>query len=241
VTWGRDNGWIAAATATGLGILVLAAAAGPVGILSESGRRFVFTPPPPPSVAPSAADGPPENLREATRDVEQTADLDWLGELVVWAILLVLAVGVFLLARHLWRERWRRPPEPAEVAFDVLPEGVVVDALRDDVDSQFTAVAGGTPRNGIVACWLRLEDVVGAAGLPRKPSETSTEFTVRILRALDLDPRAVGGLSRLYREARFSEHELDETARTAARSALQQLHSDLQELDARMSRHRAVG
>jgi hypothetical protein len=60
------------------------------------------------------------------------------------------------------------------------------------------------------------------------------------LHTLDLDPRAIGELSHLYREARFSEHELDETARTTARSALQQLHSDLQELDANPPRRGAV-
>ena len=52
---------------------------------------------------------------------------------------------------------------------------------------------------------------------------------MRVLKRLDLDPRAISDLSRLYREARFSEHELDESHRVAARSALQRLHSDLQE------------
>jgi hypothetical protein len=239
VTRGRDNGLFAAATVTGLVILVLAAAAGPVGILSPSGRRFVFEPRPAPP-PPTESAGTTKSLREATEDVRQTLDLAWLGQLVVWAIFLALLVGVVLALRQLWKERWRRPEKPADVTFDVLPEGAVSEALRDDVDSQLAAVAEGSPRNGIVRCWLRLEDVVTAAGLPRNPWETSAEYTVRILHTLDLDPRAIGELSHLYREARFSEHELDETARTTARSALQQLHSDLQELDANPPRRGAV-
>ncbi len=235
---GRSSGLFAAAIATGLVILVLAAAAGPVGILSASGRKFVFKPPPPPP-SPSSL-GTDQNLREATRDVEQTLDLAWLGTLTVWALFLALLLGVFLVLRRLWHDRWRRPEEPEDVDFDVLPENAVSEALRDDIDTQFAAVTGGSPRNGIVRCWLRVEDVVAAAGLPRSPWETSAEFTVRILHTLDLDPRAIGELSLLYREARFSEHELDETARTAARSALQQLHSDLQELGATGPRPGAV-
>ncbi|MGA9748583.1 MAG: DUF4129 domain-containing protein, partial [Nocardioides sp.] len=85
----------------------------------------------------------------------------------------------------------------------------------------------GSPRNGIVACWARLEDAVADAGVPRNRHETSAEFTVRVLHVLDLDPRAIGDLARLYREARFSEHELAESARDDARDALARLQSDL--------------
>lgn len=233
---GRSDGLFAAAIATGLVVLVWAAAAGPVGILSASGRRFHFQPQPPP-VTPSNP-GTTKNLREATRDVDQIVDLAWLGELIIWAIFLGILLGVFLVARRVWRDRWRAPAKPADVEFDVLPE-VAAEALRDDVEAQLAAVQEGSPRNGIVRCWLRLEEVVAAAGLPRNPWETSAEFTVRILHAIDLDPLAIGELSRLYREARFSEHELDETARTAARAALRQLHSDLQELGARRARPEA--
>ncbi|HET6627343.1 MAG TPA: DUF4129 domain-containing protein [Nocardioidaceae bacterium] len=228
---GRGDALFAAATATGLVILVLAAAAGPVPILSASGRTFVFTPPPPPPTPSDPNPGTTKNLREATEDVRQTVDLAWLGELIAWAIVLGLLLVVVLVLRRLWQDRWRRPAKPADVAFDVLPEDAVFEALREDVDSQLAAVDAGDPRNGIVGCWLRLEEVVAAAGLPRSPWETSAEYTLRILHTLDVDPRSIAQLSQLYREARFSEHELDETARAAAREALRQLHSDLNEPD----------
>jgi hypothetical protein len=61
---------------------------------------------------------------------------------------------------------------------------------------------------------------------PRR-SETSAEFVVRTLRAIDVDPRPIGALAALYREARFSDHELGEARRTAAREALQALHEEL--------------
>lgn len=222
------SGLFAGAVAAALLLLVWAAAAGPVGILSPSGRTRTFRPPPEPTSTPDASGG--KTLAEATEDVRQTLDLAWLGQLVIWAILLGVLTLAFLAGRHAWRHRWRPPPKPAEVEFDVLPETAVGDALREDAGAQLAAVEQGSPRNGIVACWLRVEEAVAAAGLPRSPWETSAEFTVRILHALDIDPRAIGTLSQLYREARFSEHELGEEARTAAASALRHLHADLQVL-----------
>ena len=82
-------------------------------------------------------------------------------------------------------------------------------------------------RNAIVACWLRLEEVAGAAGVPSHPTETSTEFTTRVLGALAFDPAMINGFAGFYREARFSRHELGEPARRAAIAALRSLYADI--------------
>jgi hypothetical protein len=209
-------------------LLVLAATTGPVGLLAGSGRVLVFHIP-----RYHSRVQPPQNnesLRHVTRHVPQTLDLSWLGTLVAWVIVITVCLAGFLAARYVWRNRWRAQAKPVEVDFDVLPEEAVAEALREDEAGQLTAVAQGTPRDGIVRCWLRLEEAIAGAGLPPRRAETSAEFTVRVLRALDIDPRAIGTLAQLYREARFSEHELDETARVTARSALEQLHRDLRQL-----------
>ncbi len=86
----------------------------------------------------------------------------------------------------------------------------------------------GSPRNAIVACWLRLEELAGEAGVPAHPTETSTEFTARVLGSLAFDPAMINGFARLYREARFSRHELGEPARRAAVAALRSLHDDIE-------------
>lgn len=225
---GRSSGLWAAAVAAGLVLLVWAAAAGPVGMLSPSGRRLELDAPPPPTPTPSDAGVPGDPLESLRGDRTGGIDLSWLGQLITWAFVLAVLGLALIGLRWLWQNRWRPTPKPQVAEFDVLPEAAVAEALRDDVDAQLAAVEEGSPRNGIVRCWLRLEDIVGRAGLPRNAWETSAEYTVRILKALDVDPRAIGRLARLYREARFSEHELDETARTAATSALRQLHADLQ-------------
>lgn len=219
---------VVAALAAGLLVLVWATVTGPVRIMSPSGR----TRNPPASQQPSSGEtgsvgarDPIDQVREARRQI----DLSWLGELLIWAIFLTFLAGVAWLLVHLWRNRWHPPARPEDVEFDVLPQVEAVgEAITADAAAQLAAMAEGSARNAIVRCWLRLEEVIAQAGLPRHTWETSAEFTVRILKRLDLDPRAIGELSRLYGEARFSEHELDETARTAARAALEQLHAELQ-------------
>jgi hypothetical protein len=100
-------------------------------------------------------------------------------------------------------------------------------ALANDAPAQFATLEAGSPRNAIVACWLRLEEVAGEAGVPSYPAETSTEFTTRVLGALAFDPAMINGFAFLYREARFSRHELGEPARRAAIAALRSLYDDI--------------
>ncbi|MFL6131469.1 MAG: DUF4129 domain-containing protein [Nocardioidaceae bacterium] len=216
-------------TAVVLGLVVLAwaAATGPVRLMSPSGRTRSFEPSATPSASPTSDEPTTGSLREVTRNVQPTFHLAWLGDLLIYTLLIGLGIAAFLAARYLWRNRWRPPERPAAVEFDVLPDVAVREALREDVDAQLAAIGAGSVRNAIVACWVRLENIVAAAGYPRSPAETSSEFVVRILRGLDLDPRAAGALAALYREARFSEHDLGEDVRTAAREALQALHDDL--------------
>jgi hypothetical protein len=223
------DGALLAALTAGLLLVVWAATTGPVAVLSDSGRRIHFSPPtrrPSPSPFPGLESG-----RDVARNLHSSADLRWIGTLLAWALLIAVATAVVLLLRLAWRHRWRPPEREPEVEFEVVPRDRLARVIRDDGARQLDAMAGGDPRNGIVRCWLRLEENIAAAGLPRQPAETSSEFTVRVLKTLDVDPRAIGELARLYREARFSDHELQESQRTAARSALQRLHSDLRELE----------
>jgi len=229
---GRDRraALVAPALAAALLVLVWAAATGPGQLLTPSPRARAI----PTELTAVATPSGSETARsgeELTKDVEQKIDLSWLGDLIVWAIVLggglLLLLGVIALVRHGLRNRWLRPGRRTTVEFEVLPEERAVQALVDDAAERLAAVEHGNVRNGIVRCWARLEDSVAEAGLPRARYETSAEFTVRVLHALDLDPHAIGELARLYREARFSEHDLDEGKRGEARAALLRLEQDL--------------
>jgi hypothetical protein len=156
---------------------------------------------------------------------------------IAFGVLLLGAVGAFVgfaIARAIqaWRNRprlvWRRDSpewddlETHDAAVDPVVAGVAADA-----DAQRAALTSGSARNGIVECWLRLEAVVADAGVPSRPSDTSSELTERVLADHEVDPLAIGQLSSLYREARFSTHQMGEAERTAAVTALDAVHAGL--------------
>jgi hypothetical protein len=156
-------------------------------------------------------------------------------EAIGWGIkVAALVVLGWLLYRGVRRlrdlVRWRRRPPPKAhlVDFDVLddPEPLA-EEMRADAADQFELLLGGTPRNAIVACWDRFEEQAEHVRAARKPWETSSEFTLRLLDAVSADPAAVSRLEALYREARFSEHEIDESRRESAIEALRAIHASL--------------
>ena len=78
-----------------------------------------------------------------------------------------------------------------------------------------------------MACWERFEEQAERVGLARKPWETSSEFTLRLLDVVSADASAVSRLATLYREARFSEHEITEADRQQAVEALTQIRDTI--------------
>jgi hypothetical protein len=68
---------------------------------------------------------------------------------------------------------------------------------------------------------------VEQAGLRRDPTETSEEMVTRVLRTYTVDHDAITTLALLYREARFSVHDLDEGHRQQAQAALAALREQL--------------
>jgi hypothetical protein len=150
-------------------------------------------------------------------------------KLVVGAYLLVLLFRGLRKAVRAWQERQRPEPPPQAIDFDVLDDDPeqVVEQIRQDADDQFEALLGGSPRNAIVACWDRFEAQAERVNAARRPWETPTEFTLRLLAAVSADSAAVQGLAALYQEARFSEHPMDESSRQAAVEALDAIHVSL--------------
>jgi hypothetical protein len=142
--------------------------------------------------------------------------------LVVWLLWLALRVVAWL--RGVLDARRRHEPKPVQVDFEVLedPEPLV-EEIRRDADLQLELLLAGEPRNAIVACWERFEEQAERVGLARLSWETSAEFTLRLLDAVSADPVAVSDLAALYREARFSEHQITEAAREQAMAALQRV------------------
>ncbi|HEY7044035.1 MAG TPA: DUF4129 domain-containing protein [Nocardioidaceae bacterium] len=152
-------------------------------------------------------------------------------EIAFYVLLVLFAAGLLLIVVH--RVRWRRLRRRTST-FETD-----IDAVADDIDAQLpellrrsatqslAELAEGSPRNAIVRCWLQLEDAVVSLGLRRDPASTSEEFTATVLARFAVGRRSIDELGVLYREARFSEHDLDETHRRRAVRALMALRDDL--------------
>ena len=213
--------------------MVWASVTGPATVFGSAGEPRTPGEEPSPSESPTREIDLPPSGEELFGDRPARLDLSWIGDLLAWAVLLGLIAVSWVVLRWLWLHRWRgRPVGPVEPDFEVLPPvPAATEALARDAEARLSALGEGTARDGIVHCWLRLEQVVADAGFPRERWETSSEFTVRVLHRLDVDPRSIATLAGLYREARFSVHPLDETARQRAAAALHRFQADLVEVD----------
>jgi hypothetical protein len=213
-------------------LVAWAAAIGPGDVLRGDGptvQREEPTDEPTETVSPGA------NGEDMEEQEGPPALVDLMAALAFGLQLLLLTVfvcGVVLGARVV-RESWGRrrdprPPAPGQVAFDVLDApDVLVRELAGGAAAQRELLRAGTPRNAIVEVWNRFETLASNVGATRRPWETSSEFTLRVLEAVDADSTAVTRLAALYREARFSDHELAEEHRAAALSALEVIHAGL--------------
>lgn len=140
-------------------------------------------------------------------------------------LLTVVTVYVVRLVRQLDLHR----PDKVEkdlADYELAPEDVT-RALTEAVDETLLTIERGETRDAIIACWLRLEDVVAAAGVQRRPAETAADLTERVLATHRVGGATLSRLADLYREARYSTHHLDETARTEARRSLEQVRDEL--------------
>jgi hypothetical protein len=225
------------ATVVMLGLATWAASVGPDDVAGDGpghDERTLPTPTHSDTSTGERVEPDPRDLPSETPTLPLWVRL--LGRTLVAAAVLLLAYAVVRrlvdLART-WRGRRlrspREPPPPDE-PFDVLASArPTAEALLRDADDQRALLMTGTPRNAIVACWHRFELQAEVTGVPRRKHETPAEFTLRLLDLVDADHHAVLVLADLYREARFSDHELDESARERALAALGTLHRDLAE------------
>jgi hypothetical protein len=228
---------VAGVVATALLVVVLAAWAasiGPSDVLRGAG-------PAPSTVTPStqrATPSPGGPLSGVTDHRSPTPA--WVRVVAVLINVAVAVAAAVLVLRFLMplardtrrrrrarRDRRRRgdPVDVDDVEFPVAaaPEAVAREMLAD-AEAQRRLLTEGPPRNAVVACWHRFEEHGAAAGIARQPWETSAEYTMRLLDLVDAHGPAVTRLGELYREARFSEHEVTETDRRAALAALDEIH-----------------
>ena len=90
---------------------------------------------------------------------------------------------------------------------------------------RFGATAG--VREAIIACYAAMEISLAVAGSPRRAADTPEELLNRAVGSGVIRTPAARRLTALFREARFSPHELADAQRQAARAALADISRDL--------------
>ncbi|RYB91539.1 DUF4129 domain-containing protein [Nocardioides glacieisoli] len=177
---------------------------------------------------------PPGASIDDYRDLAEQNPPPWWVKVLVYVILFgllgLVAGGVLWLLVTVVRAALSRRggEERVDVALTVLDEpDRVAAAVVADAEEQDALLRDGDARNAIVAAWHRFEVQGEAAGVPRHGAETSSEYALRFLDLADADTGPVRRLAELYREARFSEHEITEQHRAEALDTLAAIRRSL--------------
>jgi hypothetical protein len=121
------------------------------------------------------------------------------------------------------RRRGAGDETPPEVEDEVEPAQLVVA-----VEQGLIELDQGGPGEGVIASWVLLERAAADAGTHRAAPDTPSELAGRLIDRHGVSSGPLLRLADLYREARFSRHELPESARDEARAALEQLRAELE-------------
>ena len=214
----RRAGSIPSLAAVGIALVLLVLA---VRRLS-GGEKPVADPGAGPGGVPGAAGG------EGDRGYEPSFAV---VPVVVVVVLAAVALGAALLARRAHRSvASEAEAELGTAVADALDESL--DDLRADPDA----------RRAVIAAYARLERVLAAFALARRPAEAPEEYLRRILPALEVSAGAVTRLTALFETAKFSEHDVVERMRDEAISGLQAARDELLLAEARRqeARRRAL-
>jgi hypothetical protein len=209
-----------------------------VALAARSDRAPTLTPRPAASTAPAGPDAAGEATVSPVASPTSDTPPDprnapsWL----LWAsALLFLApilLGAFFAPAMLWFStdgypffRRRAPKEAGAPEVDDEVEAVQLAAA---VEEGLRELDQGGPGQGVVASWVLLERAAGDAGTHRAAPDTPSELAGRLIDRHAVSSAPLLRLADLYREARFSRHELPESARTEARAALERLRGELE-------------
>jgi|SRR5436305_1200371 len=228
--------------AAGRGLLVAALACGAVllvllvcGVAARSGSWASGRP----HAAATAVPKPVAGDTDTSTDTSTPAPIrrgtgpgvDFVAYLLTAFTLVLALLGVLLLAdlvRLPARRPWRRQLVSSEVE---LADDVRVsddEVLHDAVERALVEIADQPDaREAVVRAWLLLGEAAAVAGTPRRPAESAREYARRLGDKHRLPADSLERLAALYREARFSDHQMLPEQRDVARSELFALQTAL--------------
>jgi hypothetical protein len=123
--------------------------------------------------------------------------------------------------------RSRRSEDGSEAHGVSAALGDLLEDALDDLRAEADA------RRAVIAAYARLERVLAAYGLPRRPSEAPEEYLQRVLPTLEVSRHAVARLTALFETAKFSQHAVGATVKAEAVEALEAARDELRLVAAR--------
>jgi hypothetical protein len=142
------------------------------------------------------------------------ASIQWIPTAVILGLVLTAVIAYFVAERRARRERTPRA-ELAEELAAALDDAL--DDLRGEADA----------RRAVIAAYARLERILASSGVARHSAETSDEYLARVLRDLTLGSNAITRLTRLFTQAKFSQHEVDTAMKEEAIDSLERVRDEL--------------
>jgi Domain of unknown function (DUF4129) len=139
-----------------------------------------------------------------------------------WPVIagMVIAIAVVLALTVLSRRR-RAPDAPRD-------RGRRLAGLLDSLAAGRGAlIAGGEPREAIIACYVAMERGFAAAGSAPAAADTPAEVLTRASEAGLVRSDSAGTLTGLFRRARYSSEPMTSADSAAAAAALDQMRGDL--------------
>jgi hypothetical protein len=156
-------------------------------------------------------------------------------------VLVWLVVRSVLRARE--RRRWAPPLAPAAAP---VPAADVGDHVADEVDAPVMRHGlrlaldaldeEREPGDAVVRAWLGLQAAAEESGVKRRPAETPTEFTTRVIARVGTDDEAARRLVEVYQGVRFGRHPITRGDARIARAAVEALLASWHEPSLRAAR-----
>jgi hypothetical protein len=208
-----------------------------VALAARSDRAPTLTAVPAASAPPvdvGAGTASPKPIIDSSRDrlVDVHNTPSWLVWTVVAISVVPLLMGLYYGPAMIWMPvdglPWFRRREPEETGAPEVDDEVEAVQLAAAVEDGLRELDQGGPGEGVVASWVRLERAAANAGTHRAAPDTPSELAGRMIDRHAISSTPLLRLADLYREARFSRHELPESARTEARAIMERLRRELE-------------